>query len=201
MSLAALGPPPTAGGSRDTPSTPATVPLWASPRQLSLLQYLQDANLHTPLLLTEQRLPSKGFHLPLPHSLLLLPSQLLLLFFLLPFFPPVTFCLFLTPSPPSASSLSVLHASICSPFSLPSTGMTTTLPFPSKGRGATIPYPTAPKGLCLCLSLPCTPGLCLEAGTSPAKGCFSLPQSSGYAYTLIWLQLLERGCLDDGQCS
>lgn len=68
-----------------------------------------------------------------------------------------------------------------------STGMTTASPFLSKGRGAIISYPTAATGLHLWLSLPCTPGLCLEAGTSHAKGCLSLHPSSGYAHSLIWL--------------
>lgn len=68
-----------------------------------------------------------------------------------------------------------------------STGMTTASPFLSKGRGVIISYPTAATGLHLWLSLPCTPGLCLEAGTSHAKGCLSLHPSSGYAHSLIWL--------------
>lgn len=76
-------------------------------------------------------------------------------------------------------------------LSLPSPGMTTTFPFPSRGRGATIPHPTAAKGLHPQLSSPCTPGLCLEAGTLHAEGCFSLHHSSGQAHTLTWLLYLR----------
>lgn len=86
LSLAPLGPPPIAGGRKDTPSTPA---LTGHPHvQLDLLQHLQDATLlHTALFFMTQNLLSKVFSpatstLPPP---LAFPVLLFLLSFLLPF--------------------------------------------------------------------------------------------------------------------
>jgi len=137
MSLIALGPNPIAGGSRDAPSTPATVPHRPSPR--AAVPAPPCPGCHTPCCSSRQNLLSKVFPpatstLPPP---LAFPAQLFLLSFLLPFqlalfFSPPFAC-FLTPSPPFSLSLLALclECLIRSPSCCPGQHCDNhTLPFP-----------------------------------------------------------------------
>lgn len=154
MSLAPLGPPPIAGGHKDTPSTPATVPHWSSHVQPSLLQYLSDAILlHVPLLFMTkppvQGPPTCHFHTP---SSSCLPSAAVPAFLQAPFSAGSLFfhhllLVFnsLTSSlPQPAHSLPRMPPFTTLHIAQSSTGMTTNFPFPARA-GAPQFFPTTPQ--------------------------------------------------------